>query len=535
MRLCSMKARAVSKSFSVSTGIARSVSHTKTDTSPTTNKTATGTFPSVSLPSFTGGLPVDVSLVAQLGHGGGSSLFSGVIHRQRQHSLFVDELDEPSAKLASCDFAKGDATSLYTFAVGARGHPFHRHEGHRVFVAISGSSGARLRFCSASPTELEKDPHLFLQRLRHVEIPPDCLFSVRFGGETWHQFLPLDARSGQPAFVALSVHTNELGGNLSDELKQQVISGEASIPSLTQLLPAAVSEQLASIPPDSLSVPTTRLRLDAPSESILAQACQLARVNAGRLRGAWTTASPLGMPGFQEGWGGEHVVRELHALPVDSLLQQSVNYGDKPSEKIHHEDTFQILLSLDASLLAKLSANGAIETDLFSTLHTLSATRLLSSVLEGFVNSPPEGVARLMAVRNVIVKPLGLRTSPLGCPVSSLLSPAQSNLFAGRFPVKHQLVDIADKHAQVVLGADDKHLKFRTCVGVRVIQSPADGDVDVGVERSSTPVQHVEITMSTHVYCLNLFGHFYMRAIDRVHRTYVSPTLLRTAVEYALR
>lgn len=51
------------------------------------------------------------------------------------------------------------------------------------------------------------------------------------------------------------------------------------------------------------------------------------------------------------------------------------------------------------------------------------ATALLASVSQGFLHNAPGGVSRLMALRNVLVKPLGLRTSPLGCPVSSLLSP----------------------------------------------------------------------------------------------------------------
>jgi hypothetical protein len=506
---------------------------------------ATGSFPSVSLPSSTGGLSVDVNLVAQLGHGAGSALFTSVIHRQRQHALFLDELDEPSAKLASCDFAKGDATSLYTFAVGARGHPFHRHEGHRVFVAISGSSGARLRFCSVSPAELDKDPQLFLQRLRQVEIPPDCLFSVRFGGETWHQFAPLDSRSGAPAFVALSVHTNELGGNLAPELAAQVRSGTASIPSLTQLLPNEVADLMAAVSAGklNLSIPTTRLRLDAPSESILAAACQLVRVSAGRMRSAWTNVSPLGLPGFQEWWGGSHVVQSLSSLPTDSLL---LTQTDQQLKHVDHHDTCQITLSLDNTLMEKLGATSldhdtlppplvtssekGVSPPTSSMQHRLSASRLLSGVLEGFVNAPPAGVSRLMSVRNVLVRPLGLRTSPLGCPISSLLSPKQDNLFAGRFPVRAQRINSNDAHAQVILGADDKHLQFRTVVSVR-IQPLTERDESDGIRSGN----RVEISMSTQVGCRNLFGKLYMHLIDRVHRTYVAPTLIRTAVEYALR
>ena len=92
------------------------------------------TFPSVRLFAEAGTLPVEVTLIAQLGHGAGDHLFANVVSRQRRHLTYVDELDEPSAKLAGTDFAKADSTALYSFAVGPRGHPFHRHAGHRRMI-----------------------------------------------------------------------------------------------------------------------------------------------------------------------------------------------------------------------------------------------------------------------------------------------------------------------------------------------------------------------------------------------------------------
>ena len=104
------------------------------------------TFPSARIPSMSGGVPVEVSLIAQLGHGAGNHLFASVASRQRRHTAFVDELDEPSAKLGGTHFSQGDPTSLYSFVVGPKGHPFHRHAGHRIFTGVSGSGGAQLRF-----------------------------------------------------------------------------------------------------------------------------------------------------------------------------------------------------------------------------------------------------------------------------------------------------------------------------------------------------------------------------------------------------
>ncbi|UUZ56280.1 hypothetical protein LP419_14250 [Massilia sp. H-1] len=170
------------------------------------------TFPSARIDSQSGGLAVEVSLIAQLMHGSGNHLFASVAARQEAHQEFVDELDEPSAKLGGTDFDKGDPTSLYSFVVGPRGHPFHRHAGHRVFTAVSGSGGAQLRFSSASVEQIEEDPHNFIRALQFINIPPDCMFTVRFGGETWHQFAPLTENSVHPVFFALSCHTNELGG-----------------------------------------------------------------------------------------------------------------------------------------------------------------------------------------------------------------------------------------------------------------------------------------------------------------------------------
>ena len=108
------------------------------------------TFPSVRLPSHCDGLPVDVSLIAQLDVGAGDNLIHGVMARQRAHAAYIDALDEPSARIGGMDLAHGDASTLYTFSVGTAGHPFHRHAGHRVFTAISGSAGTLLRFSTAS-------------------------------------------------------------------------------------------------------------------------------------------------------------------------------------------------------------------------------------------------------------------------------------------------------------------------------------------------------------------------------------------------
>ena len=444
------------------------------------------TFPSVRLPSQSGGLPVEVVLIAQIGIGAGSPLIASTAALQRGHDTFVDALDEPSARIGGADFQRGDATSLYSFVVGAEGHPFHRHAGHRVFTAISGSGGALLRFSTASQDGIDADPQAFLRALRHVEIPPDCLFTVRFGGGTWHQFLPRDAAAGHPALFALSCHTNELGGELDAEQRRRVLANEADIPALTELLPESVVALLAAS--DARDVPTITLSLTAATTSLRGRFCARTRGLSGRLRralGCWRR--PVG---FLADSGAPPVV-ELPEPPQQSLLWRQ--FGDT----FTHQDSFA--LEIDAA-----------------ELPTASASQLLAGLLDGFLENRPTGVSRLMGLRNVLVKPLGLRTSPLGCPVSSLLNDAPQR-FAGRFPVLEQAIDADDRRAQVVLGADDKHLGFRSCAGVEIM-----------------PNGKVRFTLGTRVRNRNPFGAVYMRLIDRTHRRYVAPAMLSMAVGHVL-
>lgn len=443
-------------------------------------------FPSARLPSCNGGLPVEVSLIAQLGHGAGNQLIAGAMARQSAHHNFLDELDEPSTRIGDADFSKGDPSALYLFAVGADGHPFHRHAGHRVFTAISGSGGTRLSFSSASDTEIARDPGSFITALRCIEIPPDCLFTVRFGGETWHQFAPLHGHSLHPALFAVSCHTNELGGALSESLKQQVLANEAGIPSLTELLPEAVVDLLRRQPLSRMHVPTITLSLDAASGTLQSKLCRSVRCATGWLRGQAAARRRSG--GFLQDSG--LTVTELADIPADSLLRWQMNDGP-----VHHQDTFR--LSLIDPTLARLGSHA-----------------LLAGLLDGFLNNPPKGVSHLMALRNLLVTPLGLNTSPLGCPVASLLVSQQDHLFDGRFPVRDQRTNVADKQSQVILGMDDKHLLFRSCAGVAIA-----GD-------------RIDFTLGTRVRFKNGFGRIYMALIDRVHRAYISPAMLKQAVDH---
>lgn len=450
----------------------------------TTQRSAS--FPSVSLPSCGGGAPVEVTLVAKLGHGAGDPLLQAAGLRQAAHPRFVDALDEPSARLGGMHPEHGDPSSLYSFAVGPNGHPFHRHAGPRMFTAIAGSGGAQLRFCTASDAQLAQDPGAFLRALRCVDIPADGLFTVRFGGGTWHQFVSRHPR--HPALFALSCHADERSGALSAAQRARIDAGTADIPSLTETLPAAVQQRLAHA--DLSRVATVVLSLQAPAPPVLAKAGACARRLLGALRAGWVRLRAA--HGQRASTRAPLQVQALHEAPADSLLQQALADG------FDHED--YSLLHLPAQRVNARSAQG-----------------LLAAVLDGFMHNPPPSVGRLMAVRNVLVAPLKLRTSPLGCPVSSLLSGDRGTLFAQRFPVHAQAVDATDRSAEVLLGADDRHLRFRSCVRV---QLHADGSATVA--------------LGTRVRTHNAFGRCYLRAIDRVHRHHITPAMLRMAVAHAL-
>jgi hypothetical protein len=456
----------------------------------TVSNNLTQTFPFVSIPTKDGKSPIEVCLIACLTPGSGNKLFYEVLARQKSHDKYIDELDEPSAKIGSTDFKRGDSTALYTFGVGYKGHPFHRHAGHRIFSAISGSGGAQLRFSTSTLEEITQDPLNFIKALHLINIPPDCLFTVRFGGENWHQFMPLISKPNHPAFFALSCHTNELGGNLSEELYRKVKNNDADIPSLTELLPESITELLKKTSLNSNNISTTSLFLDNKPGGFMNVLCKELRSILGRI--CEISSKFKSFNGFIIKNDFNSNVIEYHSLPNTSLLNTQLL-----NRHIHHEDYFTL----------------TIPAKDFNNIN--NATLLLEKVLDGFIINQPAGVTYLMKLRNFIVSPLKLRTSKLGCPVSSLLSDKSCNLFAGKYPVISQQISSDNKLAQVILGADDRHLSFRSCVAVQIHLN-----------------ETIEFSISTKVACQNKFGIFYMAMISKIHRRYVAPTMLKNALKF---
>lgn len=446
-------------------------------------------FPRVALPSYSGGRPVEVMLIAQLDPGAGDSLIAQTVERQRQHPAHHDALDEPSAQLSAPDLRHGDPTSLFSFSVGPQGHPFHCHAGNRVFTAITGSGGAQLRFSTASLQQIEADPQAFVRALHYVNLPGDSLVTVRFGGGTWHQFAPAQGDAAHSAFFALSCHPDEAGGALNEAQQALVHQGQATIASLTELLPASVTALLQATPLAATDVPTAWLSLHVRPESWKQRVCSRVRRWSGRLRQALPRVR---QPGFVATRLGVPQIRPLRSLPADALLRGQLG------EAVHFEDGHQ--LELDTRKLRTDRLQG-----------------VLCDLLQAFVDQPPSGVSGLMRLRNLMVKPLGLRTSPLGCPVSSLLDPSATQLYAGRFPVLAQRSDADGQQVQIVLGADDRHLRFRSSIGLRRI-----GD------------HRIVLTMATQVSCRNWLGRAYMACIHHVHHHYIVPSMLRAAVSRLL-
>ena len=448
--------------------------------------TSTRSFPSVCIQDNPERAPIEINLIAQFGIGEGSALVQGASSRQSQHASFIDALDEPSAKLGGVHPDQGDHSSLYSFVVGPQGHPFHRHAGSRMFTAISGSSGAQLRFSTLGFYGIKQNPEQFGSSLHVVDIPPDCLFSVRFGGGTWHQFASPEPESGHPTLFALSCHPDESSGLKDSTAKGAILQDQASIPSLTEVLPeqAQLSAAKALNRLDQLN--RTALFLQPSSSGWCNGICALVRKHLGTVRARiadFFHASGSVLQSFPE-IGVQHRKRSNSPLLNEHFSLDQLN----------HDDSFICELS-HPELAGK------------------SAHVLLDELLTNFTVCPPQSVTALMMIRNALVRPFGLRRSRLGCPVSSLKSETSPERFANRHPVLAKQISRDGRFAEVMLGADDRHLRFRSTVSVRLGND-----------------SQVVVSLCSRVACNNLFGRFYMSAIKRTHESFVSPKLLSTAI-----
>jgi len=199
------------------------------------------TYPNISIP-VPWGLPVEVQIISTFPKGVGNLLYHMSTGLQFGHPEYVLAFHEASAKIMNTNFDLNDPTAVYTFSVDKEDLVFHRHEGHRCIIGFSSSGGSILKFSTVDRIEAKKRPQSFIDNMVIIEVPADSLFVLRFNGMVYHQFGPKDPN--YPAFFAISVHTNERGGELTEELLEKVLKGEGSIPLLTEPISDEVSQLL---------------------------------------------------------------------------------------------------------------------------------------------------------------------------------------------------------------------------------------------------------------------------------------------------
>ncbi|MBN8941219.1 MAG: DUF2867 domain-containing protein [Rhizobiales bacterium] len=139
---------------------------------------------------------------------------------------------------------------------------------------------------------------------------------------------------------------------------------------------------------------------------------------------------------------------------------------------------------------------GAQFADAFSALVDDAAIDARTAAERMFTHSPG-WVTGLLALRNLIVAPFGLKTAAP--------PPADASSMIGIFPVLSQTPE------RLVAGFDDKHLDFRVIVDV------------------SEAVGRRRVTATTLVLTHNLLGRAYLAAILPFHRVIVRTMVAQAA------
>jgi hypothetical protein len=448
-------------------------------------------FPSACILDQAGTNLIEVHLIADVGRGRGNAVVQQASQSQRNHRRFVDDLDEPSTCIGELRQNDVDHSSLYTFVVESEGHPFHRHASARIFTAVSGADGTQLRFSSASLEGDRASLNMFFENAHCIDIPANCLFTVRFAGGVWHQFVPAKVGATSPALFAVSCHPDDLQGIHNQYVRSQILEGKASIPLLTEVLPVELANAVSQENFASRSSTFQQLQFVPPPMSLLhARTVSMMR----QLKREWQKVNPRLQRQFMPSLRIKHssLFSRTRQQPVP---QHSLIWNQLSEKKSYHLDHFELLIPREELL----------------SFRPHEATGYMRDLLQAFTDHSPLGVTRLMQLRNAIVKPFGLRTSSVGCPVSSLLADQAQDYFLQRFPIWEQHMNADNTEVQVVLGADDKHLEFRSVVMVEIIE------------------EGIVISLSNRVAYRNFFGHFYMTCIRGIHQAYIVPKMLSTA------
>ncbi|WP_315715016.1 MULTISPECIES: DUF2867 domain-containing protein [unclassified Bradyrhizobium] len=120
---------------------------------------------------------------------------------------------------------------------------------------------------------------------------------------------------------------------------------------------------------------------------------------------------------------------------------------------------------------------------------------------ERMLGHAPWWMTALLKLRNLLVRPFGLKTSGA--------DPGNPRPLIGMFPV------VDETPQRIVLGFDDKHLDFRVVVDVRSDVSP--------IGKAS------QVTATTLVHTHNTLGRSYLAAIMPFHRLVVKTMLRQVA------
>ena len=140
---------------------------------------------------------------------------------------------------------------------------------------------------------------------------------------------------------------------------------------------------------------------------------------------------------------------------------------------------------------------GADWADGFETLAARSGLSAEVAARQAFERMP-KWVGTLMALRNLIVRPFGLKGDP------DAVSAGAPRV--GMFPI------ISNEPGEIVLGFDDRHLDFRIVVQTEALDE-----------------QQTAVRMMTLVKRHNLLGRSYLTVIMPFHKLIVASTLSRVS------
>lgn len=149
--------------------------------------------------------------------------------------------------------------------------------------------------------------------------------------------------------------------------------------------------------------------------------------------------------------------------------------------------------------------NGAHLADAFAITLSAGAPLDIDLLARAFLGDPSPWFRALLACRDALVTPFGVKTS----------ARLRSELRARSAPHIDFFPIISREGHELVIGEDDRHLDFRTSVLLR--GAAVDG-------------KH-EVVATTVVRCHNSFGHLYLFLIAPFHRLVVRSNLARAAAK----